>query len=71
MASLTESIHCLRGVKQGDICSPHLFSLFINELAYVIINDAVLTSTPVEIFILLFADELLSCLKLTLVYKIS
>ena len=37
-ASLTESIHCLRGVKQGNVCSPVLFSLFINELALDIIK---------------------------------
>ena len=37
-ASLTGSIHCLRGVKQGDVCSPILFSLFINELALDIIE---------------------------------
>ena len=62
-ASLTESIHCLRGVKQGDVCSPILFSLFINELALDIIkggkHGAVLTSTLVEIFILLFADDII------------
>ena len=60
-ASLTESIHCIRGVKQGDLCSPILFSLFINELALNIIDDgkhgAVLTSTLTEI--LLFADGIL------------
>ena len=59
-ASLTESIHCLRGVKQGDVCSPILFSLFINELALDIIkggkHGAVLTST---IFILLLADDII------------
>ena len=42
----------LRGVKQGDVCSPILFSLFINELALDIINGgkhgAILTSTLVE-----------------------
>jgi len=58
---LPESIHCLRGVKQGDVCSPILFSLFINELALNIIDGgkhgAVLTSTLVEI--LLFADGIL------------
>ena len=62
-ASLTESIHCLRGVKQGDECSPILFSLFINELALDIIkggkHGAILTSTSVEIFILLFADDII------------
>ena len=60
-ASLTESIHCIRGVKQGDLCSPILFSLFINELALNIIDDgkhgAVLTSTLIDI--LLFADGIL------------
>ena len=62
-ASLTDSIHCLRGVKQGDVCSPILFSLFINELALDIIkggkHGAILTSTLVEIFILLFADDII------------
>ena len=62
-ASLTASIHCLRGVKQGDVCSSILFSLFMNELALDIINDgkhsAILSSTLVEIFILLFADDII------------
>ena len=62
-ASLTESIHCLRGVKQGDVCRPILFSLFINELALNIINGgkhgAVLTSTLVELVILLSADGII------------
>ena len=30
---LSELIECNRGVKQGDVCSPVLFSFFINELA--------------------------------------
>ena len=34
-AKLTYYIDCTRGVKQGDVCSPVLFSLFINELAFV------------------------------------
>ena len=58
--SLTESIHCLRGVKQGDVCSPILFSFFINELELNINNGgkhgAVLTSTLVELVILLSTD---------------
>ena len=61
-ASLMESIYCLRSVKQGDVCSPVLFSLFINELALDMIkveNSAILTSTLAEIFILLFADGIL------------
>ena len=62
-ASLTESIHCLRSVKQGDVCSPILFSLFINKLALDIVKGgkhvAILTSTLVKIFILLFADGII------------
>ena len=44
-------------------CSPILFSLFINELALDIIkggkHGAILTSTLVEVFILLFVDDIL------------
>ena len=56
------------------MCSPVLFSLFINELALDMIkveNSAILTSTLAEIFILLFADGILLLLRLLLVYKIS
>ena len=38
-AKFTDYINCTRGVKQGDVCSPVLFSLFINELALNIINN--------------------------------
>ena len=38
-AHFTECINCTRGVKQGDVCSPVLFSLFINEFALEIINN--------------------------------
>ena len=62
-ASLTESIHCLCGVKLGKVSSPVLFSLFINELALDIIkggkHGTILTSTSVEIFIPLFADDII------------
>ena len=36
-ALLAYCIECLRGVKQGDVCSPVLFSL-LNELALDIFN---------------------------------
>ena len=62
-ASLTESIYCLCGVKQGDVCSLILFSFFINELALGVIKsgkpDAIRTSALVEIDILLFADDII------------
>ena len=38
-AKFTDYIKCTRGVKEGDVCSPVLFSLFINDLALDIINN--------------------------------
>ena len=35
----TEGRNCSLGVKQGDICSPVLFSLYINELAVELIQN--------------------------------
>ena len=58
----TSLINCSKGVKQGDVCSPVLFSLFINELALEIISNGRhgvrLSQDAIELFILLFADDL-------------
>ena len=59
----TGYIDCIKGVKQGDVCSPILFSLFINELALEIIHKGKhgvhLGNDLVELFILLFADDII------------
>ena len=58
---LTDFVNCTRGVKQGDVCSPILFSLFMNELALEIIEKGKhgVTFDLVELFILLFADDII------------
>ena len=62
-AKFTDYIKCTRGVKQGDVCSPVLFSLFINDLALDIINNGrhgvSLSSDFVQLVILLFADDMI------------
>lgn len=56
-------MNCTRGVKQGDVCSPVLFSLFINELAFEIINNGKhgvsFSSIFVDLVILLSADDII------------
>ena len=61
--TLTEQINCTLGVKQGDICSPVLFSLYINELAIDIIKNGRhgVVFDAFELFVLLFADDIVLC----------
>ena len=58
-----EFTDCTRGVKQGDVCSPVLVSLFINNLALDIINNGrhgvSLSSDFVQLVMLLFADDMI------------
>ena len=58
---MTDYIKCTFGVKQGDVCSPVLFSLFINELALEVIQNgghgASFINDYFELFILLLADD--------------
>jgi hypothetical protein len=60
-ARLTDYVNCTFGVKQGDICSPVLFSLFINELALEVIRNGrhgvTFSLDAFELFILLLADD--------------
>ena len=48
-------------MEQGEVCSPILFSLFINELTLVVIqngrNSTLFTTGYFELFILLLADD--------------
>ena len=58
---LTDVFLCPRGLKQGEVCSPLLFSLFINELTKDIIESGKhgiqLAPDLIELLILLFADD--------------
>ena len=60
---MTDSINCSLGVKQGDICSPVLFSLYINELAIDVMRNGRhgVIFDAYELFILLLADDIVLC----------
>ena len=58
---LTDVFLCPQGLKQGEVCSPVLFSLFINELTKDItisgIHGVQLSPDFIQLLILLFADD--------------
>ena len=60
---LSDAFMCPLGLKQGEVCSPVLFSLFINELASEIINKGKhgvqLIPDLLELLILMFADDVI------------
>jgi hypothetical protein len=62
-ADVTDTFLCPRGLKQGEQCSPILFSFLINELANDISlngkHGIVLSPDLIELFILLFADDVI------------
>jgi hypothetical protein len=59
----TDYFNCPRGVKQGCLLSPLLFSFFINELAVELSKTGKhgiqLIPGAIEIFLLLFADDII------------
>jgi hypothetical protein len=62
-SNLSDFINCSLGVKQCDVCSPILFSLFINELAIHVMrrgrHGVTLSVDAFQLFIMLLADDVL------------
>ena len=61
-SELSDYFECLQGLKQGCLCSPILFTYFINELANDITRGGIhgiqLMPNQIEMFLMLFADDL-------------
>jgi len=61
-ANLSDVFFCPRGLKQGEVCSPILFSLLINELTKEINENGKhgvqLSPDIIQLLILLFADDI-------------
>ena len=61
--SLTDFFDCPRGVRQGGVLSPTLFSFFINELALDVAENGLygvqLTPDVIQILIMLFTDDVI------------
>ena len=61
--SLTDFFDCPRGVRQGCVLSPTLFSFFINELALYVAKNGLygvqLTPDIIQILIMLFAGDVI------------
>ena len=59
---MTDALFCRKGLKQEEMTSPLLFSLFINDLAADIIKNGrhgiQLLPDMIKLFILLFADDI-------------
>ena len=76
-AGLTDFFFCQKGLKQGEITIPLLFSLLINELSLDIMNNGKhgvqLHPDIIELFIMLFADDvvLLSYTPVGLQYQLN
>ena len=61
-AEFTDFFECKNGLKQGCLCSPMLFSFFINELGKEMLlkgkHGIQLSPEEVQLFLLLFADDI-------------